>query len=215
MVGRPQIAIMSMTGRPTIPAVILAGGLGRRLGGVDKALVPLAGKPLIAHVVDRLAPQVSALAISANGDPDRFDRLGLPVLPDPVPDRPGPLAGVLAGLEWARVAHPEARRLLSVPVDCPLLPADLMARLAAAGGEDAVVMAASGGRRHPVVALWPVRLAPALRAGLTDGTARKVEAFAGGGSQAVVEWPIAPFDPFLNINTAEDLAAAAALLRGQ
>lgn len=195
-----------------IPAVILAGGAGRRLGSVDKALVMLGSQPLIAHVAARLERQVAALAISANGDPDRFGRLGLPVLPDATPDRPGPLAGLLAGLDWVRAVHPAARRLLTVPVDCPFLPPDLAARLAAAGSEDAVVMAASGGRRHPVIALWPVKLAAALQAGLADGSLRKVEAFGAAGSHAVVEWPAAPFDPFFNVNTAADLATAEALL---
>ena len=197
--------------RTALPAVILAGGAGRRLGGVDKALVALEGRPLIAHVVDRLAGQVSALAISANGDPERFGRLGLPVLPDPVPDRPGPLAGVLAGLDWARAAYPKAPRLLTVPVDCPLLPADLVARLLAAGDDDHVVMAASGGKRHPVVALWPVGLATALRAGLRDGTLRKVETFGAARPHAVVEWPTVPFDPFFNVNTPKELVSVAAL----
>lgn len=195
-----------------IPAVILAGGAGRRLGQVDKALVALGHRPLIAHVVARLAPQVGALAISANCDPDRFGRLGLPVLPDTVPGRPGPLAGLLAGLDWAAAAHPAARRLLTVPVDCPFLPVDLVARLAAKAGAGEVALAASSGRRHPVVALWPLALAAKLRAGLADGSLRKVEAFAMGEPHVVVAWPGQPLDPFFNINTAEDLAAAEALL---
>ncbi|WP_119422620.1 molybdenum cofactor guanylyltransferase MobA [Desertibaculum subflavum] len=199
-----------------IPAVILAGGEGRRLGGVDKAFVPLGGRALIEQVVARLAHQVAAIAISANGDPERFARLGLPVLPDPVAGRPGerrgPLAGLLAGLDWAAADWPEARRLLTVPVDCPFLPTDLAARLAAAGGAGEVVLAASGGRRHPVAALWPVGLAASLRTGLGDGSLRKVEAFALAQPHKAVEWSTAPFDPFLNINTAEDLAAATALL---
>lgn len=203
---------MSSIDAAPIPAVILAGGAGRRLGGLDKAFVPLGGRALIEHVVARLAHQVAAIAISANGDPERFARLGLPVLPDSIEGLPGPLAGLLAGLDWAAAAWPEARRLLTVPVDCPFLPADLAARLAAAGGAGEVMLAASGGRLHPVAALWPIGLAAALRAGLGDGSLGKVEAFALARPHKVVEWPAAPFDPFLNVNTAEDLAAAAALL---
>jgi molybdopterin-guanine dinucleotide biosynthesis protein A len=190
-----------------VPAVILAGGRATRLGGSDKAFVPLGGRPLIDHVLARLRPQASALAISANGDPARFAALGLPVLADTVPGFPGPLAGLLAGIEWLRETRPSALALLTVPVDCPVLPGDLAARLhAAAAGR--IAIAASGGRRHPVAALWPVGIADALRAGLTDGGIRMVEAFALSRPHVTVDWPTEPFDPFLNINTPADLAAA-------
>lgn len=191
--------------------VILAGGLATRMGGRDKALIQFAGTPLAARVAAGLRPQVDALAINANGDPARFGFLGLPVLPDSEPGHPGPLAGVLAGLDWAAASVPEAM-LLSAPVDCPLLPSDLVARLAAAAEGRRIAVASSGGRLHPVAALWPVRLREALRRGLRDGSARKVGRFLRAFDHAIVEWPQAPFDPFANLNRPGDVAAAEALL---
>lgn len=190
---------------PPILAVILAGGLARRMGGGDKPLALLAGRPLIAHVIERIGPQVAALAINANGDPARFAGFGLPVIADGVADHPGPLAGVLAGLEWARVHRPDVAAVLSVPGDAPFLPADLASRLAAAGP---LSLAASGGEIHPTAALWPVALAPALRAALVSEGLRKVRLFTGRHGARTVEWPVAPVDPFFNANTPDDIAAA-------
>jgi len=192
-------------------AVVLAGGRATRMGGGDKALRPFAGATLLDAVLGRIAPQVRAVAISANGDPARFAAWGLPVLPDPVPDRRGPLAGVLAGLHWAASAHRDVRFLLSVPTDTPFLPPDLVAGLSAAGTAG-VAVAESGGRLHPVVALWPVTLADALAATL-DGGERRVWAGIAALGMTAVPFPDGADDPFRNVNTPDDLAAAEHALR--
>jgi len=180
------------------------------MGGGDKGLVALAGRPILAHVLDRIRPQLSVLALSANGDPARFREWGLPVLPDALGDHPGPLAGILAGLEWAAAGHPRAEAIVSVPTDTPFLPPDLVPRLIAArdaaGAEIAV--AASGGRTHPVAALWPVALAADLRRALLDEGVRKVEIFIRRHRYAIAEFATAPVDPFFNVNRPEDLAEA-------
>ncbi len=184
-------------------AVILAGGLARRMGGGDKCRLVVGGRTVLARTIATLAPQVTHLAINANGDPARFADTGLPVLPDPVPGHPGPLAGILAGLDWA--AARGAHWLLSAPGDCPFLPEDLVARLHAARGDAPYTVAASGGWTHPVIALWPTTCRDALHAALLAGQ-RKIDAFTGPTPTA--EWVTNPHDPFLNLNTPEDLAAA-------
>ena len=190
-----------------IVGVVLNGGRATRMGGGDKGLRRLAGQPLIAHAIGRLAPQVAALAVNGG---DGLAGLGLPVLADSVPGQPGPLAGVLAGMDWAATLG--ADRLVTVAADTPFLPADLVARLAEAGG---LAMAASGDplQVHPVCALWPVPLHDDLRAHLGAGL-RRVQAWAAGHGAAVVAFPpdAAGVDPFFNINTPEDLARAEALL---
>ena len=196
-------------GRVSIAGVILAGGQGRRLGGADKAFVSLAGRPLIANAITRLRPQVSALAINANGDAARFSDYGLPVLPDTIPDFPGPLAGMLAGLDWARRIG--ADRLATAAVDTPFIPNDLVSRLAAAQAGASVAVAASNGRRHQVFALIPVILADDLAAFLRDGESRKVADWLA--RHVIIEVPFEPsgpgeIDPFFNINTEADLMAA-------
>jgi molybdopterin-guanine dinucleotide biosynthesis protein A len=195
--------------------VILAGGLAARMGGGDKCLAPLAGRRLIDHVTARLAPQVAALALNANGDPARFAALGLPVIADPVPDRPGPLAGLLAGLDWA--AGLGVAALVSVPGDTPFLPRDLVARLQAAAGPAGVAIAASPDaagrlRAHPVCGLWPVALRGTLRAALAAG-ARRVLPWAEAQGARFAAFDAGPPDPFFNVNTPADLAAAEAALR--
>lgn len=189
--------------------LILAGGLSRRMGGGDKALRLLAGQPMLTHVVARLAPQVAGLVLSANGDPARFEPFGLLVLPDDTPDHPGPLAGILAGLDHA--AARGHRWLVSVPADAPFLPSDLVDTLQRAlhGSRAGMAIAASGGRSHPVVGLWPVTMRDRLRAALAAGE-RRVTAVTADA--AVATWPDTPIDPFLNINTPADLAAAEALV---
>jgi molybdopterin-guanine dinucleotide biosynthesis protein A len=173
---------------------------------VEKGLEPLAGRPLIAHVIARIAPQVAALAINANSAAAGYAAFGLPLVGDPLPDRPGPLAGVLAGLTWAA----DGDWLLTVPCDAPFLPADLVARLLGVAGQAEVVCAGSGGRLHPVCALWRPALAPAIRDALAAGR-HGVEAFVRGRNLAVAAFADDP-DPFLNVNTREDLARAASRL---
>ncbi len=186
-------------------SVILAGGRGRRMGGADKALLPFAGTTLIEQVLARLMPPV---VLNASGPAERFSHLGVPVLPDTVPGHAGPLAGVLAAMEWA---PEEITDILSVPVDCPFIPKDLAARLmdgrTAAGAE--LAFAASGGRMHPVVGLWPRRLAGALRHALVEEDVRKVDSFTARYRCAEVMF--ADPDPFFNVNRPEDLAAAEVL----
>ncbi len=198
-----------------LPAgVILAGGRGLRMGGADKALLTLAGRPLLAHVLDRLAPQVGAIALSANGDPARFASFGLPVLADAGGSGEGPLAGLLAGLDWAAAIG--AAHVVAVAVDTPFLPADLVARLAAAAGPGGAAVAASPDaagrlRRHPAMGLWPVALRGALRAAL-DGGLRKAGLWAETAGARVAAFETGASDPFFNLNRPEDLAAAEARL---
>jgi molybdopterin-guanine dinucleotide biosynthesis protein A len=190
--------------------LLLAGGLARRMGGGDKSLKPLAGRPLLAWVVERARPQVGALVLNANGDPGRFAGFGLPVAADSVPGFAGPLAGVLAGLEWALANAPDARWVASIATDTPFFPPDLVARLRdAAERENAeIACAASGGRTHPVFALWPVRLAGELRRALVDEGVRKIDAWTARHRVAEVPFPAEPLDPFFNLNTPEDVAEA-------
>ena len=188
--------------------IILAGGQGRRMGA-DKALLPLAGRPLLAHAIDRLRPQVQALAISANGDPARLAGFGLPVLPDDTPR--GPLSGILAGLTWAAAQGADA--LVSVPVDAPFLPGDLTPRLILAADGPNLALARSADRLHPACALWPTALAPALSAFLATGAKPKVTDFAFAHAPAIADFP--DDRAFLNLNTPDDLTAAEALLKAR
>jgi molybdopterin-guanine dinucleotide biosynthesis protein A len=203
-----------MPSSPETLGVVLAGGLARRMGGGDKPLRILAGQPLLAHVVARLRPQVSALLLNANGDPARFAPFGLPVVADGVADYPGPLAGVLAALDWAAARQSGLDWVVSVPGDSPFVPADLVARLHQARQAAGVPMscARSGGWSHPPVGLWPVALRAELRAALLAGE-RKIDRWTARFGCAAAEWPDAPWDPFFNANTPEELADAEALLR--
>jgi molybdopterin-guanine dinucleotide biosynthesis protein A len=201
---------------PTDPVIlVLAGGRATRMGGGDKALRPFGDSTLLDHVLARLAgQQARAIVLNANGDPARFARFGLTVLPDTVPDHPGPLAGVLAGMEWTLAHAPEAADLVTVPTDSPFLPTDLVPRLiaarAAAGAE--LACAASDGQAHPVCGIWPVRLAPLLRHALVEEHIHRIDRWTARFSVVHVEFAIEPFDPFLNVNTPDDLAAAEAHL---
>lgn len=191
-------------GSVLIPAVILAGGLSRRMGGGDKGLLPWGRGTVLSAVLERLRPQAAPIALNANGDPARFAALGLAVLPDPVPGHPGPLAGILAAMDWAAALGAPA--VLTVPGDAPFLPPDLLEQLARAGLPS---IAASDGRAHPVVGLWPAPLAGPLRLALLEGT-RRVGAFAKSQGARTVEFPVPPAgpDPFLNLNTPSELIAA-------
>lgn len=203
-----------MNSQMKISGVILAGGLARRMGGGDKAAGLIAGRSMFDRVKDRLSPQVSSIVLNANGDPARFADLGLPVAPDSITDYPGPLAGVLAGMDWA--AGEGATHILSVAADTPFFPTDLGARLAAAVSDDTPIALAAtpdpkrGMARHPTFGLWPVALADDLRAALNDGV-RKVVLWTDRHGAATVPFSNDPFDPFFNVNTPDDMAVAEAL----
>lgn len=200
----------------SIAGVLLAGGLSRRMGGGDKSLRLLGGRAILDRVVERVRPQVAALVLNANGDPARFAAFGLPVVADGVAGFAGPLAGVLAGLDWAAANRPDCDTVASVATDAPFLPADLVARLAAGRAEAGadLACAASGGQAHPVIGLWPVRLRGDLRRALVEEGMRKVDVWTGRYRLAVVDFPVGRIDPFFNANRPEDLAAAEALLDG-
>ena len=199
---------------PNVVGVVLAGGLSRRMGGGDKALLALGGRTILDHVIERARPQVSHLALNANGDAARFARFGLPVIADVVEGHAGPLAGVLTGLEWAAVHAPQCHWLASLACDAPFLPDDLVRRLLDAVERDGAEMAcaASDGRHHPVFGLWPVALRHELRRAVIDEGVRKVDAWTGRYRLAVADFEAAPTDPFFNANRPEDLAQAAAIL---
>jgi molybdopterin-guanine dinucleotide biosynthesis protein A len=194
--------------------IILAGGLARRMGGGDKPLKTIAGKPILTHVIARLQPQCARLVLNANGDPARFARFGLPVVADDVPGFAGPLAGILAGLDWVAAVARDCEYAVSVAADTPFVPSDLVARLQAARKAEAcdAAVAASGGRAHPVIALWPVALRTALRRALVEDGERKIDRFTAGYDVAEVSWPNAPYDPFFNVNEASDIVAAETIL---
>ena len=190
--------------------VILAGGTGQRMGGADKALLPLAGRPLLAHAIERLEPQVDRLALSANGSPARFAGYGLPVLADAMSQ--GPLSGVLAALCWA--APLGATAVITVAVDTPFFPGDLVPRLclAAERSKTGLAIARSAGRAHPTFAHWPIGLIPSLTEFLASGAAPRLLGFAM--SHGASEAPFPDDGAFSNLNTRQDLAQAEAKLRG-
>lgn len=206
---------MTGTGRnaDATVGVVLAGGLARRMGGGDKPLRMLGGAPLLDHVVARLAPQVAVLILNANGDAARFAPWGLPVVADGLADHPGPLAGILAALDWTAAARPERAWVASVPGDSPFIPADLVARLHEARAAAGVPLACarSEHQAHPPVGLWPVALREDLRAALAAGE-RKIDRWTARHGCAHADWPTHPCDPFFNANAPEDLAEAEALL---
>ena len=197
---------------PTI-GLVLAGGLARRMGGGDKALIDIGGITILDRVLARLRPQCARIVLNANGDPLRFSRFGLPVIADDIPDFAGPLAGILAGLDWAARNARGADWVMSVPGDCPFLPRDLVTRLHQARLESgsALACARSGDWRHPVVALWPVDLRADLRRALVEESLRKIDIWTARHGVAVAEWAIHPIDPFFNVNTPEDHARASAI----
>jgi len=195
---------------PQIPGVLLAGGLARRMGGGDKPMRQIAGRTILDRVIARLAPQCDGLILNANGDPARFAAYGLPVIADDVAEFPGPLAGILAGLDWVAANRPGVSFMLSAAADCPFLPRDLAARLEQArraqGAQLAV--AASDGQSHPVIGLWSVALRAELRHALVVEDIRKIDRWTARYPLATVTWPTSPLDPFFNANTIEDIAEA-------
>ncbi len=193
--------------------VILAGGQATRMGGGDKGLLPLGDSTILGHVIDRFAPQVAGLALNANGDPARFAELALPVLPDSVEGFAGPLAGVLAGLDWATAQG--ATHIVTAAADTPFFPADLVPRLMLAAEQKGapIALARTANGRHPTFGLWPVSLRDDLRASLESGV-RKVVLWTDRHGTAMADFPVLGFDPFFNVNTPEDLAEAERLLVG-
>lgn len=202
-----------------IAGIILAGGQSRRMGGGDKSLLPLGGGCVLDQVLSRFGPQIESLALSANGDPARFSRFGLPVLADTVEGFAGPLAGILTGLEWA-VAGMSCKMIVTAAGDTPFLPLDMVDRLAEAAGRHpgSIAIACSAGRRHPTFALWPTDCRDALRHFLVEEDNRRVSAFIERHGFVDVDFPVGqsagrPVDPFFNINVPDDLAQAARLLQ--
>ena len=197
---------------PTL-GLVLAGGLARRMGGGDKARITIGGVTILERVLACLEPQCTNLVINANGDPARFADTKLPVVADSVPDFAGPLAGILAGLDWAALHLPECEWVASVPADCPFLPNDLVARLHAARAAAGAPLscARSGKWRHPVVGLWPLALRDDLRRALVAEGLRKIEIWTARHGVAIADWPAEPVDPFFNVNTPEDAAQAQAI----
>jgi molybdopterin-guanine dinucleotide biosynthesis protein A len=190
--------------------VLLAGGLARRMGGGDKPMRQIGGRTILERVIARLAPQCDGLILNANGDPARFARFGLPVIADTVENFPGPLAGILAALDWAAAARPEVEWVLSAAADCPFLPRDLVARLqrARVNEKAELAVAASDGQSHPVIGLWRVDLRAALRHALVVEDIRRIDRWTARYRLATVEWPVDPLDPFFNANTMDDIEAA-------
>ena len=195
---------------PTL-GLVLAGGLARRMGGGDKPLVKVGGTTILERTLGRFAPQCSGVIINANGDPARFAALNLPVVADDIPGFAGPLAGILAGLDWAAERRTDIAYVASVPGDCPFLPGDLVTRLHEARIEAKLPLACarSGDWRHPVIGLWPLSLRADLRHALVDEDLRKIEIWTARHGVAIAEWPDRPVDPFFNVNTPEDLSTAA------
>jgi molybdopterin-guanine dinucleotide biosynthesis protein A len=195
---------------PLTLGLVLAGGLARRMGGGDKALIEIGGVVILDRVLERLRPACMGIILNANGDPARFARYGLPVIPDSVPDFAGPLAGILAGLDWAAAHAPDIAWIVSTPGDCPFLPHDLVPRLHAAREKAGTPLACarSGDWRHPVVGLWPVALREDLRHALIEEGLRKIEVWTARHGVAIAEWPAKPLDPFFNVNTPKDAAEA-------
>lgn len=204
---------MTLAQTPRTLGLVLAGGLARRMGGGDKALLRIGGVSILERVLERLGPQTSGIVLNANGDPRRFAPTGLPVVADDVPGFAGPLAGILAGLDWAAAHAPEIAWIGSVPGDCPFLPRDLIARLHAARTDAGAPLACakSGEWRHPVAGLWPVALRDDLRHALVEENLRKIEIWTSRHGVALAEWTDKPVDPFFNVNTPEDAARAEAI----
>jgi molybdopterin-guanine dinucleotide biosynthesis protein A len=199
-----------MESYPPTLGLVLAGGLARRMGGGDKALLRIAGETILERVLARLGPQCERIVLNANGDPARFLRFKLPVIADDIPDFAGPLAGILAGLDWVAVNAKDIEWIASVPGDCPFAPRDLVARLHEAREKEGkpLACAKSGDWRHPVAALWPVALRADLRRALVDEGLHKIEVWTARHGVAIAEWPDRPVDPFFNVNRPEDLAEA-------
>ncbi len=195
--------------------VILAGGLARRFGGGDKCFLPLSGRSILDWIIERARPQTTHLIINANGDPSRFRDYDLPVIADPVEGFQGPLAGILAAMDWASSHHPNIKWIVSFPADAPFIPPELVGRyLDAAEGQGVeLVCASSGGWTHPVCGLWSPSLAGDLRHALVEEKIKKIGLWTARHHLAEVKFEIEPFDPFFNINKSGDLLRAEEIAR--
>ena len=203
-----------MTGKSGIVGVLLAGGLARRMGGGDKCLRPLAGKTLLARVIERVAPQVGTLILNAHGDPARFAAYDVPVVADVVGGHAGPLAGILTALDWAAENAPHSPLVASFATDAPFLPRDLVETMVEArdlAGAD-LACAVSEGRAHPVIGIWPVELRADLREALVEQGERKIDRWTASHRLVEVVFPGDPVDPFFNANREDDLAEAERLI---
>ncbi len=202
---------MTLPPPPTL-GLVLAGGLARRMGGGDKARIEIGGVTILDRVLATLSAQTTGIIINANGDPKRFADTGCAVVPDNVEGYPGPLAGILAGLDWLAAQNNGVEWMVSVPGDCPFLPDDLVERLHEArremGAGVPLACARSGEWRHPVVGLWPLALRGNLRKALVQDDLRKIEVWTARHGIAIADWPVEPIDPFFNVNTKEDAAEA-------
>jgi molybdenum cofactor guanylyltransferase len=199
-----------MTIEPATYGLVLAGGLARRMGGGDKGLIRIGRETILERALARLGPQCAGMVINANGDPARFAAFRLAVVADDVEGFAGPLAGILAGLDWLAANAPAVGWLASVPGDCPFLPRNLVSRLHVARAAAGVPLACakSGDWRHPVVGLWPVSLRADLRRAVVSEGLRKIEVWTARHGVALAEWPAEPVDPFFNVNTPEDAVQA-------
>ena len=199
------------TEHPPTLGLVLAGGLARRMGGGDKARIEIGGSSILDRVLAVLSGQCIDIIINANGDPKRFEDTSCAVVADSVPDFAGPLAGILAGLDWLAAQNNGVEWMVSVPGDCPFLPDDLVERLHAArrAAGTALACARSGEWRHPVVGLWPLALRADLRKALVEEGLRKIELWTARHGVAIADWPDQPVDPFFNVNTPEDAERAA------
>ncbi|MFT4115616.1 MAG: molybdenum cofactor guanylyltransferase MobA [Bradyrhizobium sp.] len=195
---------------PATQGVLLAGGLARRMGGGDKPMRTIGGRTILERVIARVSPQCDGLILNANGDPSRFAAFGLLVVADDVPGFPGPLAGILAALDWTAVNRPGVEWVFSAAGDCPFLPRDLVIRLQDARQREnaELAVAASGDQSHPVIGLWRVSLRDELRHALVVEDLRRIDRWTARYPLATVTWPTQPLDPFFNANTVEDIAEA-------
>jgi len=194
--------------------ILLAGGLARRMGGGDKGLKTILGQSILSRIAAIIKPQCAGLLVNANGEAERFADFGVPIVPDDVPGFAGPLAGILAGLDWIAAHRTECTYAISIPTDTPFLPADLVTRLekarVQAGAE--IACATSGGWTHHVIALWPVTLRHDLRHALVDEDIRKIGRVIQRFKMAYADWPVEPYDPFFNANEPQDIATAEKIL---
>lgn len=205
-----------MAETPKTVGVLLAGGLARRMGGGDKPLLPVGGKTILDRAIEALRPQCDALILNANGDPGRFAATGLAVVADDVPGFAGPLAGILAALDWTAANRPDVEWVVSAAADSPFLPKDFVARLHRAREESGMPLAQAqtGEQTYPVNALWQVNLRGDLRHALVEEDMRKIDVWTARHGIVSVVWPAEPLDPFFNANTPEDVAEAERLIAG-